>query len=106
MRMQYRTGDEVLASWERVADALVWRPDSTALSDYAGTYFSAELNAVWTLDARNGQLLLRRPGRASGPFLPIRPDVFTRHFGMPYEPLIARFRVQARFPLAGSVRSQ
>jgi hypothetical protein len=91
MRMQYRTGDEVLASWDRMADAAVWRPDSTALSAYVGTYFSVELNAVWILDARNGALVLRRPGRASGPLLPIRPDVFTRHFGIPYEPLVALF---------------
>jgi CubicO group peptidase (beta-lactamase class C family) len=91
MRMQYRTGDEVLASWERIADSALWRPDSTALSGYAGTYFSAELNTVWTLDGRNGELVLRRPGRASGPLLPTRPDVFTRHFGVPYEPLVALF---------------
>lgn len=91
MRLEYVSQGEVDVVWERLPDSAVWRPDSAALADYAGTYFSGELDTVWQLAVRDGDLVLRRPGRADGPLLPMRPDVFNRHFGLWNEPLVAGF---------------
>jgi hypothetical protein len=91
MRVEYLSEGVVGDAAERMAESAVWRPDATVLAEYAGTYASEELNAVWRLAARNGQLVLRRPGRMDGPLLPFQPDVFSRHFGVWNEPLIASF---------------
>ena len=70
-------------------DSAVWRPDPGSLVEYAGTYVSEELNVVWQLASRNGSLVLRRPGAPDRPLQPMRPGVFSRHFGPAYEPLVA-----------------
>jgi CubicO group peptidase (beta-lactamase class C family) len=92
MRMSYMSSGVVDAEWERMADSLVWRPDSIALTDYAGQYVSGDLDTIWKLAVSGGQLVLLRAGREVGPLLPIEADVFSRHFGVWNEPLITRFR--------------
>lgn len=91
MRLNYVSDGEVGIVLERMADSAVWRPDSSALTEYVATYFSEELDAVWHLAVHDGNLVLRRPGREDGPLLPIQRDVFSRHFGMWNEPLVASF---------------
>lgn len=101
MQMEYMSEGEVDVVWERMADSAVWRPDSMILAEYAATYFSEELNAVWQLAVHNGKLVLRRPGQADGPLLPMRSDVFSRHFGVWNEPLVASFEFKR--DAAGSI---
>jgi len=89
MRMDYVSEGDVGVTWERMPDSAVFRPDSVSLSDYAATYFSEELDAVWQLAVRNGNLVLQRPGRADRPVTPMKRDTFSRHFGLWNEPLVA-----------------
>lgn len=89
MQVDYMSEGHVDSTAERVADSALWRPDSTMLADYAGTYASEELDAVWEIAVRNGRIVLRSPGRPDGSLQPINQDTFSRHFGAWNEPLVA-----------------
>jgi hypothetical protein len=101
LRLQYLSEGEFDGGAERMPDSAVWLPDSRALAEYAGTYFSEELDAVWRLSVENGLLVLSRFGHTAGPLVPTRPDVFSRHFGLWNLPLVVSFEF-ARDP-TGSV---
>jgi hypothetical protein len=73
-----------------VADADLWRPAGAVLAEYAGTYFSEELNVVWQLAERDGDLVIRHPGSPDALLVPFQHDVFTRGFGFWAAPLVAR----------------
>jgi len=90
MRLEYLSEGESTGTAERVADADLWRPNGAALADYAGTYFSEELNVVWQLAERDGDLVIRRPGNTDTPLQPMQQDRFSRGFGFWAEPLVAR----------------
>jgi len=92
MQMSYVSDGAVDVVWQRIAESDVWHPDSASLADYAGTYVSEEIDAVWRLAVRNGKLVVLRPGRADGHLLPGKLDQFSRHFGPWNEPLIAAFQ--------------
>lgn len=90
--MEYLSDGAVDVLWERRANSAVWQPDAVSLGDYSGTYFSEELDAIWRLVVRDKQLVLWRAGREDGPLLPVQLDVFSRHFGLWDDPLIAGFK--------------
>ena len=66
---------------ERVDDATVWRPSAAAIAEYAGTWFSPDLDAGWRLEARGARLVLRRAGHVDLTLRPVARDQFLRVFG-------------------------
>lgn len=89
MRMEYLSEGEASAAWERMPDSAVFRPNAVSLSEYAATYFSEELDAIWQLAVSDGNLVLQRPAREDRPLTPIKRDTFSRHFGLWNEPVVA-----------------
>ncbi len=67
---------------ERLADSAIWKPSTAALADYAGTWFSRELDTSWQLEQREGKLLLRRRGLPDLTLRPVERDYFVRGFGV------------------------
>jgi len=66
---------------ERAADAAVWRPSATALREYAGTWFSHDLDVGWWLELRDQNLVMRRRGQNDLTLRPVDRDLFVRGFG-------------------------
>jgi CubicO group peptidase (beta-lactamase class C family) len=66
---------------ERVSDSAVWRPSDVAVAEYAGTWFSQDLDAGWQLEARGARLVLRRRGQMDLTLRPVARDRFLRGFG-------------------------
>lgn len=91
-RVRIVYGGDTLERLERVADSLVWRPAGARLAEFAGRWFSPDIDTAWELTVRGDRLVLRRrDGRA----LTLRahaPDEFMRGFGWWAQPLMARFR--------------
>jgi hypothetical protein len=54
-----------------------WQPDSAALSRYAGTYYSPELEAAYTLLVSEGRLWTRHRRHGDIPLVPQARDHFT-----------------------------
>jgi hypothetical protein len=51
-------------------------PSAAELRAFAGEYFSAELDVTYIVAERNGELLIRTPGRTDTPIRPLLPDTF------------------------------
>jgi hypothetical protein len=83
---------DTLDRLERVADSLVWNPAAARLAEYAGRWFSPDLDTAWELAVRGDRLLLRRRVGRALTLRPVAPDEFVRGFGWWAEPLVARFR--------------
>jgi hypothetical protein len=83
---------DTLERLERVADSLVWRPAAARLAEYAGRWYSPDLDAAWELAVRGDRLVLRRRDGRALTLRPAAPDEFVRGFGWWAEPLIARLR--------------
>jgi hypothetical protein len=66
---------------ERVADSAVWRPSAAVVAEYAGTWFSPDLEASWQLETRGARLVLRRRGQVDVTLRPVDRDRFLRGFG-------------------------
>jgi hypothetical protein len=66
---------------ERVTDSAVWRPSAAAVAEYAGTWFSPDLDAGWQLETRGARLVLRRRGQVDLTLQPVARDRFLRGFG-------------------------
>ncbi len=66
---------------ERVTDSAVWRPSAAAIAEYAGNWFSADLDASWQLEIRGARLVLRRRGQVDLTLRPLASDRFVRGFG-------------------------
>ncbi len=66
---------------ERVADTDVWRPSAAALREYAGTWFSQDLDVGWRLEQRGQSLVMRRRGQTDLTLRPVERDLFVRGFG-------------------------
>jgi CubicO group peptidase (beta-lactamase class C family) len=66
---------------ERVTDSAVWRPSAATVAEYAGTWFSPDLDASWQLETRGARLVLRRRGRTDLTLRPVARDRFLRGFG-------------------------
>ncbi|MBA2627364.1 MAG: serine hydrolase [Gemmatimonadales bacterium] len=79
-------------SFERVADSSVWRPSGTELSQYAGEWYSPDLETVWRFEVRGTRLVLRRLGRPDLTLRPVDRDEFVRGFGPWVEDLYARLQ--------------
>ena len=86
--------DEVPEVLERVPDSAVWRPSAAVLAEYAGIWFSHDLDASWHLESRSGKLVLRRPGHRGLALLPVKRDQFVRGFGSWMSLLHARLDFQ------------
>ena len=81
LRVDLAWNGEPAGEADRVPDSLVWRPSSTALAEYAGSWFSDELDAQWRLEQRGDRLVLRRQGQPDLTLRPIARDQFLRGFG-------------------------
>lgn len=66
---------------ERMDDLAVWRPAASTLSEYAGVWFSPDLDAGWRLDVREGKLVLVRRGQPDATLRPVERDRFVRGLG-------------------------
>jgi hypothetical protein len=66
---------------ERVTDSAVWRPSAVVVAEYAGAWFSQDLDAGWQLEARGARLVLRRRGQMDLTLRPVARDRFLRGFG-------------------------
>jgi hypothetical protein len=62
----------------RVTDAALWRPVQSELAEYAGSYFSSDIDAAWQFESSDGQLVLRR---AAAPDVPLTPNERDRFVG-------------------------
>jgi len=71
-------------SAERIPDAAVWRPSAATLAEYAGSWFSSDLDSAWRIEARGDRLVLGRLGRRDLTLRPVTRDEFVRGFG-PWE---------------------
>lgn len=91
MRLDWVVEGEVDGSAQRLPEAAIWRPDAATLAGYAGSWFSPDLDATWTLEPRTGTLVLRRPNQPDVSLEPLVRNVFTRGFGAWNEPLTAQF---------------
>lgn len=74
--------DGPISRSERIDESAVWRPSSAALAEYAGTWFSADLDASWQLETRGTRLVLRRRGLDDFALGPVTRDRFVRGFGV------------------------
>jgi len=81
-------------SLERLADSAVWRPSAAALAEYEGMWFSQELEAMWRLERRGEQLVLRRYGQPDVSVWPVERDQFLRGFGAWSSPLNVHLQFQ------------
>lgn len=77
----------------RVAESTLWRPQPAALAEYAGTWYSDELDAGWRFDVGDGRLVLNRSGQHEISLRPVVLDQFVRGFG----PWQNEFTAQLRF---------
>jgi CubicO group peptidase (beta-lactamase class C family) len=81
LRLEVSWNDGPVSVVERVPEATVWRPSASAVAEYAGLWFSRELDAGWQLEARGARLVLRRPGQIDLTLRPVSRDGFLRGFG-------------------------
>jgi hypothetical protein len=77
LTLQWSEGSEEL---ERRTEA-PWLPLGSALSSYAGSYASAELDALWTVRVAGARLLLHRSGAREVALEPIGADLFAAPSG-------------------------
>jgi len=61
---------------EEFEAAAVAKPTLAELTRYAGSFFSDELNTVWTVEDRDGQLFLLRRKAREDPLKPVLANVF------------------------------
>ena len=81
LRLDVSWNGEPAETLERVADSAIWRPSAAALQEYAGAWFSEDLDAGWQLELRGQRLTLRRRGQADLTLRPVERDLFVRGFG-------------------------
>lgn len=81
LRQEMSWNDGPIAVSERVPDAAVWRPSAAVVAEYAGTWFSPDLDAGWQLETRGARLVLRRPGQVDLTLRPVSHDRFLRGLG-------------------------
>ena len=81
LRLEISWNDVPIDALERIADSAVWRPSAAAVAEYAGTWFSSDLDAGWQLETRGSRLVLRRSGQGDLTLRPVARDRFLRGFG-------------------------
>ncbi len=81
LRLEVSWNDGPVEASERIPDAAVWRPSAAVLAEYAGAWFSPDLDAAWMLEGRGARLVLRRRGLHDVTLRPVAPDRFLRTFG-------------------------
>jgi CubicO group peptidase (beta-lactamase class C family) len=80
-RLNISWNGEHAGTLERVPDNERWTPSASALAEYAGTWFSSDLDTGWQIAVRDGKLVIVRPASAALSLWPATPDVFFRGFG-------------------------
>jgi CubicO group peptidase (beta-lactamase class C family) len=81
LRLEMAWNDGPIDVSERVPDSAVWRPSAAVVAEYAGTWFSADLDAAWELESRGARLVLRRRAQVDLTLRPVARDRFLRGFG-------------------------
>lgn len=81
LRLEISWNNGPAETLERVPDSALWRPTAAALAEYAGAWFSSDLDATWRLEVRGQTLVLRRRGQLDVTLLPVARDRFLRAFG-------------------------
>lgn len=81
LRLEISWNQEPIDTSERVTDSAVWRPPAAAVAEYAGTWFSPDLDAGWQLETRGARLVLRRRGQVDLALRPVARDRFLRGLG-------------------------
>lgn len=66
---------------ERLEDSAVWRPSAAELQEYAGPWFSPDLDASWLFEVRGDRLVWRRRGQPDMSVRPVSRDRFFRGLG-------------------------
>jgi len=79
---QYREGMEEESSRRVFARVTASAPSNTELVEFAGQYASSELDTLYTLAARNAELVLQVKGRAPVALRPVFPDAFYGLIGL------------------------
>lgn len=80
LRLQLET-DQVLEVLERIAESELWAPTVAALDEYAGSFYSPDIDAFWEFLVLNDELVLRSRSAPERALAPALPDVFTRNLG-------------------------
>jgi len=80
-RLEVSWNGELAETLERVADSVLWRPSAAALREYAGAWFSEDLDVGWQLELRGQSLVMRRRGQNDLTLRPVERDLFVRGFG-------------------------
>ena len=81
LRLAISWNGEPAGEGERVPDSLLWRPSAAELAEYAGVWFSQEVDAGWRLETRGARLVLQRQGQPDLTLRPVERDLFIRGFG-------------------------
>jgi len=92
MRLSISWNGEPGGEGERVPDSLLWRPSAAEVAEYAGVWFSQELDAGWRLEPRGSRLVLHRQGQPDLTLRPVERDLFMRGFGSWVSTLNAELR--------------
>ncbi len=78
LRAQFTFNDEPNSEpMVRMSEAEIWKPTPGILGEYAGRWFSEDLEAIWNLDVVGGALVLKRRGTADLTVLPLERDEFS-----------------------------
>ena len=91
-RLSIAWNGEPAGEGERVPDSLLWRPSAADVAEYAGVWFSREIDAGWRLEPRGSRLVLRRQGQPDLTLRPVERDLFIRGFGSWMSALTAELR--------------
>ena len=93
LRLDISWNDELVETLERVAESVLWRPSTAALREYAGVWFSEDLDVGWQLELREQHLVLRRRSQTDLTLRPVERDQFVRGFG-PFGEAMAHLQFQ------------
>jgi hypothetical protein len=72
---------------ERIPESELWQPGTAELDEFAGRFFSDDIDATWSFVVRNGELVLRRRNVPDHALVPVSPDVFMQNLGGSQRPL-------------------
>ena len=93
LRLDISWNDELVETLERVSESVLWRPSTAALREYAGVWFSEDLDVGWQLELRERHLVLRRRSQTDLTLRPVERDQFVRGFG-PFGESMAHLQFQ------------
>jgi CubicO group peptidase (beta-lactamase class C family) len=86
--------ESLLEALEKMSQSEQWRPGAAALDDYAGRFYSEDLDTTWELVRIGNALVLRGPAAVDQPLTPVSRDVFMRMLGTYDRPLYIRIQFE------------